>query len=113
MSTLHNSPVGCHSGAPVTLNKVRSLFFSPGMRKDILQIVQSCYVCLQAKPDRTRYPGLLEPLPVPDSAWEIIEMDFIEDLPMSDNANTILMVVENTPSLSISFLSGIHLLLPQ
>jgi hypothetical protein len=55
----------------------------------------------------------LEPLPVPDSTWEIIEMDFIEDLPMSDNANTILMVVENTPSLSISFLSGIHLLLPQ
>lgn len=94
MFALHNSPVGGHSSAPVTLNKVRSLFFWPGMRKDILQFVQSCSVCLHAKPDRASYPGLLEPLPVPDSTWEIIFMDFIEGLPMSDHANTILVVVD-------------------
>ena len=86
--------MGGHSGAPVTLNKVRSMFFWPGMRKDILQFVQSCSVCLQAKADRASYPGLLEPLPVPDSAWEIISMDFIEGLPMSDHANAILVVVD-------------------
>lgn len=64
------------------------------MRKDILQFVRNCTVCLQAKSDRAHYLGLLEPLPAPDSAWEIVSMDFIEGLPMSENANTILVVVD-------------------
>lgn len=94
MSALHNSPVGGHSGAPATVTKVSRLFYWPSMRKDILKFVQNCTVCLQAKPDRARYPGLLEPLPVPDSVWEIISMDFIEGLPMSENAIAILVVVD-------------------
>lgn len=64
------------------------------MRKDIFHFVRNCTVCLQAKPDRARYPGLLEPLPVLDSAWEIISLDFVEGLPMSDNTNAILVVVD-------------------
>jgi len=58
------------------------------------QYVQQCVVCLQAKPDRSRYPGLLEPLPVPSSAWEIISLDFVEGLPLSGGSNSILVVVD-------------------
>jgi hypothetical protein len=94
ISALHESPVGGHSGAPATLQKIRNLFFWPGMRNDILQFVQDCAVCLQAKPDRARYPGLLQPLTVPSTAWEIISMYFIEGLPLSGNANAILVVVD-------------------
>lgn len=86
--------VGGHSGAPATIQKVRNLFFWPGMRASILQYVQQCVVCLQAKPDRSRYPGLLEPLPVPSSAWEIISLDFVEGLPLSGGSNSILVVVD-------------------
>jgi transposase InsO family protein len=64
------------------------------MRSAILQFVKSCSVCLQAKPDRARYPGLLQPLPVPSGAWEIISMDFIEGLPLSGKFNTVLVVVD-------------------
>jgi hypothetical protein len=31
---------------------------------------------------------------VPQSAWEMVSMDFIEGLPLSSNANTILVVVD-------------------
>jgi hypothetical protein len=68
ISALHASPLRGHSGAPATLQKIHSLFFWPGMRSAILQFVKSCSVCLQAKPDRARYPGLLQPLPVPSGA---------------------------------------------
>jgi hypothetical protein len=69
---LHDSALGGHSGVPVTIQKVCSLFFWPGMRASILQYDQHCSVCLQAKPDKARYPALLEPLHMPSSAWEII-----------------------------------------
>ena len=36
---------------------------------------------------------MLQPLPVPDSAWQVISMDFIEGLPMSNSLNCILVVV--------------------
>jgi hypothetical protein len=64
------------------------------MKSDILQWVQSCITCQQAKPDRARYPGLLQPLPVPSSAWTVISMDFIEGLPHSGSANAILVIID-------------------
>jgi hypothetical protein len=65
MAALHDSPVGGHSSAPATLQKLRPLFFWPGMRASVLKYVQDCQTCAQAKPDRAGYPGLLQPLPVP------------------------------------------------
>lgn len=39
-------------------------------------------------------PGLLEPIPVPDGAWELITMDFIMGLPRSEGKDVILAVVD-------------------
>jgi hypothetical protein len=64
------------------------------MKPAICSFVQSCSVCLQAKPDRARYPGLLQPLPMLSASWEVITMDFIEGLPQSSSANAILVVVD-------------------
>jgi hypothetical protein len=64
------------------------------MKSDILSWVQSCFVCQQAKPNRSKYPGLLQPLPVPDAAWDIVSMDFVEGLPKSGSVNAILVVVD-------------------
>jgi hypothetical protein len=43
-----------------------------------------CPVCQQAKVERVKYPGLLQPLPIRDGAWKMITMDFIEGSPTSD-----------------------------
>jgi hypothetical protein len=94
ISALHDSPVGGHSGANVTFQKVSKLFYWSGMRTTILDYVRQCSTCSQAKADRSRYPGLLQPLPVPQTAWEIIFMDFVEGLPLSGHANAIWVVVD-------------------
>jgi hypothetical protein len=64
------------------------------MKADVWRMVQSCLVCLQAKPDHARYPGLLQPLPVPTASWKIVSMDFVQGLPTSGSANVILVIVD-------------------
>jgi hypothetical protein len=85
---------GGHSGFPVTYRKMKQLFAWQGMKTITKAFVQSCTTCQQAKPIRTKYPGLLSPLPVPKGAWHTISLDFIEGLPTSEKANCILVTVD-------------------
>jgi hypothetical protein len=94
MQALHNSPIGGHSGIPVTYSKIKNMFYWPGMKADIQSFVQACAICQQAKPDRAKYPGLLQPLLVPSASWEVVSMDFVEGLPKSASASAILFVVD-------------------
>jgi hypothetical protein len=90
----HSSAIGGHSGFPVTYNRIRRLFAWPKMKTHIREFVRTCLTCQQAKPERVKYPGLLQPLPTPDGAWQMVTMDFIEGLPTSGNANSIMVVVD-------------------
>jgi transposase InsO family protein len=76
------------------LKRVQALFAWPGLHKDVKQFMASCLTCQQAKPERVKYPGLLQPLSVPSSAWQVISMDFVEELPVSHGQNCILVVVD-------------------
>jgi hypothetical protein len=45
LAALHDSPLGGHSGFPVTYRRVKQLIYWKGMKQDILQYVQSCDIC--------------------------------------------------------------------
>jgi hypothetical protein len=64
------------------------------MQATIKEFVSACSVCQQVKTQRIPYPGLLQPLPVPDKAWSVVTMDFIEGLPPSAGYSCILVVVD-------------------
>ncbi|GJR88842.1 reverse transcriptase [Tanacetum coccineum] len=59
----------------------------------VKQTVRECDVCQREKPNLSAYPGLLQPLPIPEKIWSSISMDFIEKLPSSHGKTVILMVV--------------------
>lgn len=91
---LHGSGVGGHSGRDATHQKVKGIFYWKGMSKDIQQFIRSCTVCQQCKSDHSVYPGLLQPLSVPDTIWSDVSMDFIDGLPLSAGKEVIMVVVD-------------------
>jgi hypothetical protein len=94
LAEMHNSPLGGHSGVPVTYSRLKHYFHWPGMKVAIKHFIQTCSIFQQAKPERVRYPGSLQPLPVPDSAGAMVSLDFVEGLPRSGRFNCILVVVD-------------------
>lgn len=78
----------------MTYKRVKALFAWPRMKKMIQQWTKDCAICQQAKLDLAKYPGLLQPLPIPEGAWQIVSLDFIEGLPRSEQFNCILVVVD-------------------
>lgn len=94
IDALHNSPVGGHSGMQATYQRLRKLYYWPGMKTAVDNFVRQCQICQQAKPIHTKPAGLLQPLPIPERLWEDLTMDFIESLPRSEGYDTILVVVD-------------------
>lgn len=63
------------------------------MNKNIKHYVRNCSICQRNKSDNAAYPGLLQPLPIPEAVWEATNMDFIEGLPTSTQHFTSILVV--------------------
>lgn len=113
IAAIHESAIGGHSGAPVTLRKLKQLFAWKGMNTTVHTFVAHYQTCLQAKLDRVAYPGMPQPLPVSSSAWHTISMDFIEGLPKSGSVSCILVVVHLFLSMLILSLYHITIQLHQ
>lgn len=94
LRALHDSPIGSHSGVFVTYTRIKKLFAWPQLRNQVQEFVAACSVYQQAKTEKVPYPGLLQPLPVPEQAWQVVSLDFIEGLPTSSKYNCILVVVD-------------------
>ncbi|WVZ78975.1 hypothetical protein U9M48_026610 [Paspalum notatum var. saurae] len=94
IAALHSTPIGGHSGINTTYYRVKKLFAWKGLKSHVESFVKQCSVCQQAKHSLTHPAGLLQPLPIPNGAWQDISMDFIEGLPKSEGFNAILVVVD-------------------
>jgi hypothetical protein len=64
------------------------------MHKDVKQFVNSCNTCQYNKYNTHSPYGLLQPLPLPEQVWEDISMDFITNLPLTNNKSTIWVVID-------------------
>jgi hypothetical protein len=64
------------------------------LKADVVCFIKQCAVCQQAKVERVHPPGIIQPLPIPQGAWQDLTMGFIEGLPKSEGFDTILVVVD-------------------
>nr|GEU50407.1 hypothetical protein [Tanacetum cinerariifolium] len=90
----HESPMGGHSEVNATVQRVKGLFFWKGISKVVRRVIRDCDVCKWAKHENVPSPGLLQPLPIPDTIFTDISMDFIGGLPKVKGKDTIFVVVD-------------------
>lgn len=74
----HTSPVEGHSGREAIMRRLKSIFHGKGMNREVSAFVRSCVVCQACKYDNAAYPGMLQPLQIPNEVWKDISIDFIE-----------------------------------
>lgn len=94
LKEFHDSPLGGHSGVQRTTKRISQQFYWPSMRNSVHAYVTACDVCQRAKSVSAAPGGLLHPLPVPCRVWDDITMEFIDALPRSEGATSILVVVD-------------------
>ena len=80
IAELHEGGLAGHFGVTKTTNLLREKFHWPGLRKDVHKYIGKCIVCKKAK-STLKPHGLYTPLPIPDTPWKDVSMDFVLGLP--------------------------------
>ena len=65
-----------------------------GMKAQVATFVKACTSCNRNKPLNCKPTSLLMPLQIPDAPWSSISVNFITNLPLSNGANAIMVVVD-------------------
>lgn len=89
-----STPSGGHSGFYHTLHRIKHSFLWVGMMSYIRNAVKECDLCQHNKRENLLSPGLLQPLPITDKAWEDISIDFVEGLPVVQAKSVVMVVVD-------------------
>ena len=91
----HDSVFAGHFGNRRTKELISRYFTWPHMFTDIKRFVSTCPHCQVNKSSHQPPYGLLQPLQLPDTRWQVITMDFITGLPRtSQGYDAILVVVD-------------------
>jgi len=69
-------------------------YYWPKMKLDIELYVKPCLVCQQDKGLTQKKASLLQPLPIPESLWITISMDFITSFPKVKGMDSVFVVVD-------------------
>jgi len=78
---LHATPTVGHSCFTKTYDWVKHFFFLDSMKKYVHTFLVECDVCQLNKGEKIKYPGTIQPLPIPPTIWRDISMYFILGLP--------------------------------
>lgn len=94
LELLHASPSSGHPGISRTIHLVQNQFWWPSLPADAQEFVRSCAVCNTSKSSHQLPAGLLLPLPTPQRPWSHIALDFVTNLPRSNNCTVILTIID-------------------
>jgi len=90
----HDSVSAGHFGINKIVELISRNFWWPKLHNDVKKFIKSCETFCKSKISRHKPYGLLSPLSTPNRTWSDISMDFIVELPKSEDMTTIMVVVD-------------------
>jgi len=96
----HEPPQAGHGGTAKTTELISRRYYWPKIREDIKRFMKNCDTCQRTKVVRHAPYGLLQSNEALDRPWKSIAMDFITDLPKSEEYDTILVVIDRLTKMS-------------
>jgi hypothetical protein len=81
LKEMHNMTYAGHPGYQKTVATVKTNYFWPSMKRDIVEYITRCMEWQKVKAEHRHPTGLLQPLPIPEWKCEVVTMDFIIGLP--------------------------------
>ena len=86
---------GIHGGVEKTYARLAARYFWPNMLSDVTRYINSCRSCRLNKSRRRGEQGALTGLPIPAERWQVVQMDWITDLPVTALGYNQVLVVED------------------
>ena len=91
---LHGGGLAGHLGITKTTQALERRYYWPHLRRDTRRMIGRCSICTIGKMTKQN-TGQYLPLPVPDSPWQEVSLDFVLGLPRTRRQlDTILVVID-------------------
>ena len=96
IQSLHDPPAYGHPGISRTVELVERSYWWPGLRRDVAEYVRGCGECQRHKVNNRPTKAPLQPIYPRKNAtpFEVVALDFITKLPISNGYNSILTITD-------------------
>jgi hypothetical protein len=104
LDEMPKKPYSRHPGYQKTIIVVRKQYFWPRMKNEIVDYIASCLEFQRVKEEHKHPTCLLQPLPITEWKWEVINMEFITGLSKTIKQHNVIMVVVDKLSKDAHFI---------
>ena len=91
----HDHPLARHPEIRCTLDLIKTHYYWPTIKQDIVRYIKGCDKCQRVKMDTLGKKIPLNLNTVPSAPWEITSVDLIGPLPKSKGKNAIMVIVNH------------------